>query len=183
MISGTQTVGLRFQDITIPQSSTILKASIEFTAEESDGDTTSLTFRGQDIAVAPTFALTARDISTRTVTTASVDWNPVQAWDASDTYQTPDLSSVIQEIVDRGDWSAGNPLAFVITGSGKREAISYDGALSGGDETLAPHLKVTYGDRCYRLDSSATPVGGGSVNAEPGPNCRGGRAPPAPRSN
>jgi|GEM_PF-1701336 len=171
---GIQTVGLRFKDITIPQNSTILKAAIEFTADEIRDETTTLTFHGQDIAAAPTFAISAGDISTRTTTTASADWDPVQAWrDVGEPYQTPDLSAAVQEIVDRGDWSSGNPLAFIITGAGRRIAVSYDGATGAGDETLAPRLQVTYGDPCYHLDISASPGGSGSVTADPEPNCRG----------
>lgn len=172
--SDVQTVGLRFQQITIPRTSTILKADITFTADETRDENTVLTFHGQDIAAAPTFAITSGDISTRTKTAASVTWDPVQPWgDVGDPYQTPDLSVVVQEIVDRDDWSPGNPLAFIITGSGRRVAVSYDGASGAGDETLAPRLRVTYGDRCYHLATNATPGGSGTVAADPAPNCRG----------
>ena len=172
---GAQTVGLRFQGITIPRASTILDATIDFTAYETERKAAALTFHGQDIDAAPTFSVTVTDISTRTTTTASVDWRPVPAWEeVGETYQTPDLSAVVQEIVDRNGWSSGNPLAFIITGSGSRAAVSYDGAASEGNETLAPRLRVAYGDRCYHLDASASPPAAGSVAAVPEPNCRGG---------
>jgi hypothetical protein len=46
---------------------------------------------------------------------------------------------VIQEIVDRPGWSAGNALVVIVTGSGKRVAESYNGLPSG-----APLLHVEY---------------------------------------
>jgi hypothetical protein len=53
--------------------------------------------------------------------------------------QTPDLSPVIQEIVDRPGWSSGNALAIIITGSGKRVAESFNGDANG-----APLLHLRY---------------------------------------
>jgi len=55
--------------------------------------------------------------------------------------QTPDLKDIVQEIVDRGGWQSGNPMAFIIGGTGRRTAKSYDGQ-SGS----APLLHVEYND-------------------------------------
>ncbi len=53
--------------------------------------------------------------------------------------QTPDIASVIQEIVDRGGWNSGNSLVIIITGTGTRTAEAYD-----GDQAGAPLLHVEY---------------------------------------
>jgi hypothetical protein len=53
--------------------------------------------------------------------------------------QTPDISSVIQEIVNRPAWSEGNSLVILITGSGGRVAESFNGDAAG-----APLLRVEY---------------------------------------
>ena len=53
--------------------------------------------------------------------------------------RTPDLSTVIQEIVSRSDWQAGNDLAVIISGSGERTAESFD-----GEAAAAPLLHVDY---------------------------------------
>jgi type IV pilus assembly protein PilY1 len=55
--------------------------------------------------------------------------------------QTPDLSSIVEEIVGRTGWTSGNDMAFIITGSGNRRAVSYD-----GDSGSAPILHVEYND-------------------------------------
>lgn len=41
--------------------------------------------------------------------------------------RTPDIASVIQEIVNQSGWQSGNSLAVILTGTDNREAESYDG--------------------------------------------------------
>ena len=53
--------------------------------------------------------------------------------------RSPDLSAVIQEIVDRPGWESGNGLVLIVTGSGYRQAYTYD-----GDRQKAPLLYVEY---------------------------------------
>ena len=53
--------------------------------------------------------------------------------------RTPDLSPIIQEIVNRSGWGSGGAIAFLITGTGHRTAVTYDGSAAG-----APLLHVEY---------------------------------------
>jgi hypothetical protein len=53
--------------------------------------------------------------------------------------RTPDIASVIQEIVSRPGWTSGNSLVVIITGTGERVAESYDGVAAA-----APLLHVEY---------------------------------------
>jgi hypothetical protein len=46
---------------------------------------------------------------------------------------------VVQEIVNRGDWATGNPVALIVTGSGARVAESFDGGAA-----KAPVLHIEY---------------------------------------
>jgi hypothetical protein len=114
-----QTIGLRFPGVAIDQGATITSAYVEFTVQEATkADATSLTFYGQDIGTAPTFVNTTNNISGRLKTSASVDWPNVPSWTVNGAKeQSPDLKTIIQEIVDRGDWSNGNDLAIIITGT------------------------------------------------------------------
>ena len=54
----------------------------------------------------------------------------------SEKQRTPSLSSLIQEVVAQPDWQEGNAVAFIITGSGKRVAESYDRYNKDGAPTL-----------------------------------------------
>ena len=40
---------------------------------------------------------------------------------------TPNLATVLQEVVSRPGWAAGNALTVIITGSGRRAAESFEG--------------------------------------------------------
>ena len=75
-----QLVGIRFQSIEIPQGATIVSAWLEFETDETDSGATSVTIQGQDIDDAPTFTGSNSNISNRTLTTASVSWNSIPAW-------------------------------------------------------------------------------------------------------
>jgi lysophospholipase L1-like esterase len=139
----TQKVGMRFNGINIPQGAEIIKAYIQFRVDETSSVATSLTIEGEDVDNAVTFTGSPLNISTRERTAASVAWTPVP-WTtggaAGPDQRTSDISSVIEEIVNRGGWSNGNSLVIIMTGTGKRVAESYE-----GDSAGAPLLHVEYG--------------------------------------
>ena len=153
--NGLQTVGMRFQNVTVPQGANIIAAYIEFETDETSSGSTSLSIYGQDSSSASTFTNTTNNISSRPKTSAAVSWNP-SSWNVvSQKNQTPDLRSIVQEVVNRNDWSSGNNMAFIVTGSGTRSAESYD-----GEAANAPLLHIEYG-----LDS-----GSGDEQAPSTPN-------------
>jgi hypothetical protein len=139
-----QTIGLRFAGIEVPRGAVIVDAYIQFQTDEKDSGATTLEIRGEATGDAATFSSTAFDISSRFLTSASEAWS-LSPWDvvgeALTAQRTPDLTAVVQEIVDLGDWSATSAMAFVITGSGKRVAESFDGV-----STAAPLLHIEYQD-------------------------------------
>jgi VCBS repeat-containing protein len=137
-----QIVGMRFNGIDIPQGATIVRAYVQFQVDETDTETTSLSIQGEAADNAQTFASGSGNISSRARTSASVSWSP-PPWntvgEAGFDQQTPDITSVIQEIVTQPGWASGNSLVVIITGSGHRTAESYN-----GDQTGAPLLHVEY---------------------------------------
>jgi hypothetical protein len=137
-----QTVGIRFNGVAIPQGASIFEAYLQFKADETDTDTTVLTIHGEAVGNAPAFVNSTNNISNRSKTAAAVEWMP-NPWttigDAGPDQQTPNIAPVIQEIVNQQDWSDGNSLAIIFTGSGKRVAESHN-----GDQAGAPLLHVEY---------------------------------------
>jgi hypothetical protein len=133
---------VRFTGVAVPQGATISNAYIQFQCDEVSTGVSSLTIRGQDIDDAPGFTSTAFDISSRTVTTASVAWSPPD-WNTVDeagtNQRTADISSIIQEIVNRPGWISGNDIVIIFTGTGTRTAESYDGS-----SAAAPLLHVEH---------------------------------------
>ncbi|MEO1254561.1 MAG: T9SS type A sorting domain-containing protein, partial [Bacteroidota bacterium] len=139
---GNQVIGLRFTDLNIPQGATIDNAYIQFTVDETNTGGTSLSIRAHDTNDAPAFTTSSRNVSNRTRTSANVSWNP-SSWSsvgaAGSAQRTPQLKSVVQEVIDRSGWVSGNDLAIIITGTGERTAESYDGSSS-----RAPLLQIEY---------------------------------------
>ena len=137
-----QTIGLRFNGITIPRGATITRAYVQFQVDETTSIATSLNIQGQAIDNAPTFASSTFNVSSRARTAATVAWSP-PAWTANGQagldQRTPSITSVIQEIVNRTGWTSGNSLALIIAGTGERVAESYNGLPSA-----APMLYLEY---------------------------------------
>ena len=137
-----QTVGMRFSGTAIPAGANIVNAYIQFQTDETQSVATSLTIQGEDTDNAGSFLKETRNISSRPRTAAAVSWFP-PAWttvgEAGPNQRTPDITSVIQEIVNRPGWSSDNAMVLIITGTGERVAESYDGNSAG-----APLLHVEF---------------------------------------
>ena len=127
-----QWVGLRYSDLQIPQNAYIANAYIQFTSNENQTGTAAIKVYGENIDNASTFGGTNYNVSFRTRTNASVNWNP-PSWNtdaAGAAEQTPNITSIVQEIVDRPGWESGNAMAFIFDGSGTRSAYSRDDDVS-----------------------------------------------------
>ena len=145
---GNVVVGLRYQNVDIPQGATITSATITFTRRAAGAGLPTLVFEGHDVDDTSTFVhggdgTATFGISNRPRTAASFAWE-TPAWTMA-TITTPDLSAIVQEIVDRAGWESGNALGFTITSpdsdaNNYRRAHSFETA--GG--TTAPVLTVTY---------------------------------------
>jgi hypothetical protein len=156
-----QVVGIRFTDISVPPEATILDAYIQFQVDETGSGPASLTLDGEAVDHAAPFLEAAGDISSRPPTAASVSWDPLPwttAGEAGLDQRTPNLSAIIQEIVDRPGWSSGNALAIVVSGTGKRVAESVDGNFNG-----APLLHVRYAEGTPPVVTITAPLDGSGV--------------------
>jgi uncharacterized repeat protein (TIGR01451 family) len=156
---GNQKIGLRFTSISIPKNATILSAYLDFVAVAADSPNTNtgattIAIRAQAADNAPGFSAVTDDITSRTLTTATASWSPVN-WNSEVTYTSPDLKTLVQEVVNRTGWANGNSIAFIMTGTGSRSAYAYEGAAA-----KAPVLRITY------LGQSDNPSAGTAVLAE-----------------
>lgn len=137
---------VRFPDVEVPQGATITSAFIRFFFK---GDTTDCTPDGtiftklygvdEDDHTAPTnFSTWNTDHGIHT--SAAVDWDfpcedetttPISA-------NTPDISAIIQEIVDRGGWASGNAIGI---------HIDDDGTTAGRNQSLGSIGHEVFGAR------------------------------------
>lgn len=144
--SNDQIVGIRFDTLQLPRGSRVLSAYIDFTADGSDSTSLALRFTGESVGSAAPFVTGLNNISNRRSsygTTATVSWSPT-AWSAGTIYRSPDLSTIVQEVVNRPDWANGNAMVLLIDAPGasgnnnRRRAKSYDTSASG-----SPRLVIT----------------------------------------
>jgi Ca2+-binding RTX toxin-like protein len=101
-----------------------------------------VSIRGDASANASAFTTVANNVSSRAQTSASVGWT-IASWStvgaAGVDQRTPDLTSIVQQIVGTSGWSALNSMAFIVSGSGTRTAWAYD-----GNAAAAPLLHIEY---------------------------------------
>src|SRR3990172_791394 len=103
--------GMRWVGLSIPTLSTINNAYVTFRASSStSGVTVNSVFTGELTGAANTFS-TLADYQARrgtivggaddsNITTAQVTWNAIAAWTANTNYQSPALTTIIQELAD-----------------------------------------------------------------------------------
>jgi hypothetical protein len=136
---------LRFPGINIPQGSVINSAILTLYAHDDlSGVTANVLISGndEDNAAAPA-SYGAGD--TKTLTTASVPWSPA-AWTTNTGYPSPDLATIIQEIVSRSTWTSNNALMLIIRDNGTNDLNanrSYYNFVHG-DAGYYPKLVVNY---------------------------------------
>jgi hypothetical protein len=112
-------IGLRFQ-VPVPKGSTIDKARIDFYCNENHPETVNINIYGEDVGDAPVFTSGDNHIVTRyndNATDASTPWPDVPDWTVGNTYSTPSIKDIVQEIIANPDWASGNSMVFFIIGS------------------------------------------------------------------
>ena len=141
--------GARFTNVTIPQGATIITAYLTLTASQNQSSATCYSkISAEDVDDAATFADDQAAFITRfnNHTTARVDWDAIGAWALDTEYNSPEIKTIIQEIVNRAGWSSGSAVVVFwedfdnLSSSGAiRFAHSYDGST-----TKAPKLHIEY---------------------------------------
>ncbi|WP_179335967.1 T9SS type A sorting domain-containing protein [Winogradskyella costae] len=158
-----QTVGMRFNGVTLPQGAVILDAAIQFTTDESNSVATNLVIKGEKAINSLRFTTEAYNITSREKTDAAVTWSDVPAWEtvgeAGENQKTPSLRTIVQEIVDQPDWLPYSSMSFFISGSGERTAESFN-----GDSGAAPQLIITYSLESNDCPTYGTPCDDGDAS-------------------
>ncbi len=113
------TLGLRFTNINLLPNSTIDSAFVVFHAHEgkSAEDVARLTIVGEATDNAVTFDEANFNenmlLTDRPRTTTQVEWTVEEDWSIWQPYQTSDIGSIIQELVNRPGWETGNAIALI----------------------------------------------------------------------
>ena len=151
-----QVIGLRFVNIPLSKGAQITNAYVEFEVDkvnkEGSQAPVNLVIEGELTPDAPRFANVANNVTDRIPTTAKVKWS-IPPWTAqNEKFQTPDISSIIQEIVSQDGWVSGNALVLIFRddkdnpSTGLREAESCN-----GEKEAAPLLHIEFASK-YATD-------------------------------
>ena len=105
----------RFQNVTIPRVPRYDSARLYIYAHEDEPDPALINVYAEDIDDSPLFSETEA-LADRTMTEAKVDWDIDEPWTMWESYHSPDLAPVIQEVIDRPGWQSGNSLTLFMIG-------------------------------------------------------------------
>ncbi len=141
-VSGDITNGVRFNSVTVPQGETINSATLTFKASTNDSTNVLTKIYGIDEDDAVDFNTTPPESQTKT--TASVDWD-LNGIVNNTEYATSDISSLVQEIVDRAGWVSGNDMGFIIVDDGSAEGDNHSFDAYDGSSSEACLLSINYG--------------------------------------
>ncbi|MBK8808852.1 MAG: hypothetical protein IPO21_20325 [Bacteroidales bacterium] len=138
-----QLVGLRFVGLNVPKNAEITAASIEFEADATNKNASpcNLQIYAEDNDSPLTFGVAAFELTKRPKLADSVVW-VINAGDGevvNGKCSTSDITRLVQQLVNRAGWKAGNAMAFYIKGTGTREMESFD-----GESAAAASISISY---------------------------------------
>jgi len=134
------TVAFRFKNVAMPQGATISSASVTMNSWQSKSGSASADIYGHAHDDSPSISSSDDDITDRDKTSAKVNWT-LTDWGYGVDYATPDIKSIIQEIVNRNNWQSGNDITILIDkkSGGWRKVTTHD-----YNEDFAPKLNVSF---------------------------------------
>jgi len=142
--------GLRFTSVGVPQGATVVSARLSLNYKYHSGLPVNLLIWGEAADHSEPFMDDKTLVHLRPRTAASVAWSITEA--PSGWFEAPDVTDLVQEIVNRPGWFAGSALSLVFeSASGNMHNVnakSYD-----FDPQQAPMLEI-----CYYADGGSGPV-------------------------
>jgi len=130
--------GARFLNVQIPRGAIITSATITAT-DTVGGAVIDATIFMQDADNPSTFTTTTNDISNRTRTTASTEWDVASSTNGNNI--SPSIKSQVQTAVKRDGWNSGNAMVVILQLNTGNTAFSRS---FDGNPTKAVKLNVTF---------------------------------------
>ncbi len=138
-------IALKFNDMKIPQASTIVSAELKVQSAGYSGGKISANIYGEYAANSSEFdASLPYSISSRTPTGGSVNWDNIDQVAAESFLRSPDITPIVQEIVDNVGWDSGNNMTLMLepsSAAGELFLASFDGG-NGGSALLSIQYQV-----------------------------------------
>jgi uncharacterized repeat protein (TIGR02543 family) len=149
----------RFTGITIPKGATIVHAYLQ-TVQVSWTNRTSLKISAEK-AASPTAPTSTANHEARVRTSAGVTWT--SGFSDSAYHNSPDIASVIQELVNSYDYSVGRAIQILVDNSGSTSGAECTGRTF--ESGTPPRLNIIYQITpvTYALTMAAGPTVGGTA--------------------
>jgi len=116
-LSGTyRSIWVRFPNVTIPQGATITTCLFKLTSQQGNAGTVEWNayFNDHDDAVSPS---SKADYDSKDVTTA-VAWDTSTTWVDETQYDSPELKTILQTVVDRAGFASGQAVMVLLQDDG-----------------------------------------------------------------
>jgi len=158
--------GMRFANVTIPKGATITAAYLTLQARDSHSLTTvNSCIKGEAADNAASFS-NVTDFDNRVRTSANVAWDSIPAWTAGIDYNSPEVKTVIQEIINRAGWASGNALVIFWDDFDDRsthtDGVCRVGRSYDGTTTKCARLHIEYSSQPPEPPDAPTPVSPGT---------------------
>ncbi|HLN18603.1 MAG TPA: hypothetical protein VK255_00350, partial [Patescibacteria group bacterium] len=140
-LGGNSLVGLRFRGINIPKGATITKAILKLHDYAGPNNSVSLEYRADAKINSDAIKEEKGNLSSRSLASAKVNDTPGK-WTLNQFNVSPDLSNIVQELVNNSSWTSGNTMTFLIKDSGSSSYRTISAFERGTDK--APTLLVEY---------------------------------------
>jgi hypothetical protein len=134
---------VRFTNVTIPKDAIIVSCFVRFTAYIGGSSNTVNINVYFDTADNPSAYANGAAITGASLTSA-IAWNSLGAWVNGNTYDTPELKTIFQGIVDAASWNSGDAVIAQFRDNGSTATIyrapsAYDWA--SGSEKAELHVQ------------------------------------------
>lgn len=148
---GKHLSGLTFANLGIPLNAFITNATITFTSKGTSSDaTTQLLIYGDSESNSICFNDNQNNLSDRVRTNEEQAWSISEQWNSNQTYTSPNISHILQEVIEGTGYSPNDPITLLLeeayNNQGKRSAYSFDGS-----SAKAPTLCIEYYEDVYTL--------------------------------
>jgi type IV pilus assembly protein PilY1 len=155
--------GLKFNNIQIPQGVTITSAVLTFVAYDNVNSLNAVnSILTVENKINPLPFSTVSDYFSRVPTSNSVVWDAIAPWAIGGSYNSPDISSLIQPVISRTDWYIGSPIVILWSDASNRStnsngvcrrAYSYAQNIN-----YAPKLTITFTYNTSYTNYDLTPI-------------------------
>ncbi|MEM7372650.1 MAG: T9SS type A sorting domain-containing protein [Bacteroidota bacterium] len=108
--------GLRFREVSIPPNAYISSAYIQFTAPADIEASQSYQMFAEHASVPAPFSSETANLSQRLTGKTHISWTVPEGLQGQK-YESPDISALIESVIQQDEWYMGNPIVLLLKGN------------------------------------------------------------------